>query len=158
MIGDTPKIKLPYPHPGQQAVRAASRRFNWLSAGRRWRKTTLAMAIAVEAAVTGQQIVWGAPTHDQVRIGWNETKQAAGGIFNFTVQRGMAEHPSSGGAIIYRSLDDPDNARGHTADGVVIDEVGDVKAAAWYEVLRPMLIDTGGWAWSMGTPLSLIHI
>jgi hypothetical protein len=110
------------------------------------------MAIAVEGAVSGQQIIWGAPTHDQVRIGWNETRQATGGIFNFTVQRGMAEYPNSGGAIIYRSLDDPDNARGHTADGVVIDEIGDVKQAAWYEVMRPMLIDTGGWMWGMGTP------
>jgi hypothetical protein len=110
------------------------------------------MAIAVEGAVNGQQIIWGAPTFDQVRIGWNETRQATGGIFNFTVQRGMAEYPRSGGAIIYRSLDDPDNARGHTADGVVIDEVGDVKQAAWYEVMRPMLIDTGGWLWGIGTP------
>ena len=152
MTGVTPKIRLPFPHPGQQAVRANARRFNWLSAGRRWRKTTLAMAIAVEGAVNGQQIIWGAPTFDQVRIGWNETKQAAGGIFNFTIQRGMAEYPKSGGSIIYRSLDDPDNARGHTADGVVIDEIGDVKQAAWYEVLRPMLIDTGGWMWGMGTP------
>ena len=152
MTGDTAKIRLPFPHPGQQAVRNEARRFNWLSAGRRWRKTTLAMAIAVEAAVDGEQIIWGAPTHDQVRIGWNETKQATGGIFTFNVQRGMAEYPPSGGAIIYRSLDDPDNARGHTADGVVIDEVGDVKQAAWYEVMRPMLIDTGGWMWGMGTP------
>jgi len=110
------------------------------------------MAIAVEGAINGQQIIWGAPTHDQVRIGWNETKQAAGGVFHFTIQRGMAEYPPSGGAIIYRSLDDPDNARGHTADGVVIDEIGDVKQAAWYEVMRPMLIDTGGWMWGIGTP------
>ena len=49
------------------------------------------------------------------------------------------------GRIVFRSLDNPDNARGHTADGVVIDEVGHIKPAAWYEVLRPMLIDTGGW-------------
>lgn len=152
MIGDTPKIRLPYPHNGQQTVRREARRFNWLSAGRRWRKTTLAMAIAVEGAIEGQRIIWGAPTFDQVRIGWNETRQAAGGVFEFTIQRMMAEYPQSGGAIIYRSLDDPDNARGHTADGVVIDEIGDVKQAAWYEVMRPMLIDTGGWMWGIGTP------
>jgi len=58
----------------------------------------------------------------------------------------------SGGKIVYRSLDNPDNARGHTAGGVVIDEAGDVKPEAWYEVLRPMLIDTNGWAWGIGTP------
>jgi hypothetical protein len=63
-----------------------------------------------------------------------------------------AEFPT-GGKVIFRSLDDPDNARGHTADGVVMDEAQKCKASAWYEVLRPMLIDTGGGAWLMGTPM-----
>jgi len=109
------------------------------------------MSIAVEDALAGKRIVWGAPTFDQVRIGWDETKRAAGGIFNFTQQRMTAESPT-GGSIIYRSLDDPDNARGHTADEVLIDEIGDVKPEAWFEVLRPMLIDSGGGFWGIGTP------
>ena len=145
-------IKLPYPHPGQQAVREQAERHNWLSAGRRWRKTTLIMSIAVETALEGKSVIWGAPTYDQVRIGWRETRKAAGGVFNFTQQRMTAECPSTGGYIIYRSLDDPDNVRGHTADRVLIDEAGMVKEAAWYEVLRPMLIDTGGGSWGVGTP------
>jgi hypothetical protein len=33
-----------------------------------------------------------------------------------------------------------------------MDEVADVNSAAWYEVLRPMLIDTRGEAWGVGTP------
>jgi len=111
----------------------------------------MVMSIAVEEAVKGKRILWGAPTFDQVRVGWDETRHAAGDVVKFTQQRMTAEFPT-GGIIIYRSLDDPDNARGHTADGVVIDEVGDVKEAAWYEVLRPMLIDNGGWAWFIGTP------
>lgn len=109
------------------------------------------MAIAVEAAAQGLPVVWGAPTYDQVRVGWDETRHAAGQVAHFVVQRMSAEFPT-GGVILFRSLDDPDNARGHTAAGVVIDEVGDVKPEAWYEVLRPMLIDTGGWAWMIGTP------
>ena len=110
------------------------------------------MAIAVEAAAASKQrIIWGAPTYDQVRIGWDETRHATGALARFTQQRMVADFPG-GGSILYRSLDDPDNARGHTADGVVIDEIGDVKPSAWYEVLRPMLIDTGGWLWGIGTP------
>lgn len=146
-----PTIRLPYPHPGQRVVRAQAQRFNWLAAGRRWRKTTLVMALAVEAACRGGQYIWGAPTFNQVRIGWQETVHAAGGVADFAIQRMTATFPG-GGQIIYRSLDNPDNARGYTADGVVVDEVGDVKPLAWYEVLRPMLIDTGGWAWLIGTP------
>jgi hypothetical protein len=62
----------------------------------------------------------------------------------------IAKFPNEG-AIIFRSLDNPDNARGHTADGVVIDEAADVNPAAWYEVMRPMLMDTNGWGWFIGT-------
>lgn len=145
------EIRLPYPHPGQQAVRREARRFNWLAAGRRWRKTTLVMAIAVEEAMRGKQILWCAPVFDQVRIGWTETKRAAATVAEFNQTRMTATFPG-GGVITYRSLDNPDNARGHTADGVVIDECGDVAEEAWYEVLRPMLMDTGGWAWGIGTP------
>ncbi len=144
-------IKLPYPHAGQQQVRQQARRFNWLAAGRRWRKTTMVMSIAVESAVRGRRIVWGAPTYNQVRIGFNETQKAAGGIADFNQSRMEVTFPT-GGAILYRSLDNPDNARGETADGVVIDECGDVTPSAWHEVLRPMLIDTGGWLWAIGTP------
>lgn len=109
------------------------------------------MAVAVEHALVGEQWLWGAPTIDQVRIGWDEARRAVGGYAKFTYQRRMAEFPG-GGRIIYRTLDDPDNARGHTADGLVVDEAADVKETAWYEVLRPMLIDTGGQAWLGGTP------
>ena len=109
------------------------------------------VSIAVEAAVEGNAILWGAPTFDQVRIGWNETRHAASGVAKFHLSTMTASFPN-GGVIVYRSLDDPDNARGHTADGVIIDEAGDVAERAWYEVCRPMLIDTHGWAWIVGTP------
>lgn len=112
------------------------------------------MAIAVEAAAAGKQIIWGAPTYDQTRVCWEETMHAAGEIAAFRDSRMTALFPN-GGRILYRSLDNPDNARGHTADGVVVDEAGDVAQTAWYEVLRPMLIDTGGWSWCVGTPHGL---
>jgi hypothetical protein len=54
--------------------------------------------------------------------------------------------------VTFRSLDNPDSARGHTASGIVLDETADIKPDAWLEVLRPMLIDTGGWLWAVGSP------
>jgi hypothetical protein len=86
-----------------------------------------------------------------VFTGWEEARKAAGTVAKFNVSRMEATFPG-GGRIIYRSLDDPDNARSKTADGIVIDESGDVVERAWLEVLRPMLIDTGGWLWAIGTP------
>ena len=49
-------------------------------------------------------------------------------------------------------MDDPDNARGHTADRVGFDEVADINPRAYYEVVRAMLMDTNGDLWGMGTP------
>jgi len=144
-------IRLPYPHQGQRLVRNEAKRFNWLSAGRRWRKTTLTMAIAVESAAQGKTIIWGAPTYDQVRIGFDETQKAAVGVADFNQSRMEAAFPNNG-KIMYRSLDKADNVRGHTADGVVMDEAAFIDKKAWNQVLRPMLIDTGGWAWAISTP------
>lgn len=155
MIGATTansRIKLPIPHAGQRHVLQHARRFNWLSAGRRWRKTTLAMSIVVEAAIRGGTYIWGAPTYDQVRIGMNEVRRALGGAGRLNLARMTADVPQTGGTIFFRSLDNPDNVRGYTADGVVMDEAAFIKSDAWLEVLRPMLIDTGGWAWGIGTP------
>lgn len=144
-------IILPFPHAGQRIVRSQARRFNLLAAGRRWRKTTLVMALTVEGALKTGRFIWGAPTYDQVTVAWEEMKQAARKVFDFNTSRMTVTAPN-GARVVFRSLDDPDNARGHTGDGVVMDECADVAESAWHEVLRPMLIDTNGWAWLIGTP------
>lgn len=101
----------------------------------------------MEAAAVGRQIVWGAPVYDQVRVGFIEAKKAIGNVGKENTTHLEITFPSTGGRILFRSLDDPDNVRGHTADGVVIDEAAMVNPSAWHDVLRPMLMDTQGWAW-----------
>jgi hypothetical protein len=129
-----------------------AKRFNVLAAGRRWRKTSLvSLQVAAMEALKGGQVVWGAPTYDQVRLGWEEIEKGARDVALFNGSTMSATFPS-GGRIIFRSLDDPDNARGFTANLICIDEAQDVEERAWYEVLRPMLMDTHGGAWLFGTP------
>lgn len=48
--------------------------------------------------------------------------------------------------------DHPDSYRGMYFDGVVLDEVGQIRPSAWYSVLRPSLSDRLGWAIFAGTP------
>lgn len=144
-------IRLPSPHPGQLAVRQQAGRHNRLAAGRRWFKTTLVMAILVENAVQGKRLMWCSPTVDQNRIAWDEAKHAAGGIADFRASEMIANFPNAG-QIIFRSLNDPDNARGWTLHGAAIDECADVKEEAYYEVVLPMLMTTGGFDWLLGTP------
>jgi len=127
-------------------------RFTWLSAGRRWRKTTLGVSLAVQKALQGRKVGWGAPTHDQVRIAWDEMYKAAGGTANFRIVRGEVVFPT-GGKVFFRSLDDPDNARGHTADDWIFDEVADIRATAYYDIVFPMLIENIDSTFlGMGTP------
>lgn len=146
------RIILPMPHAGQRHVLRNARRFNVVRAGRRWRKSSMAAAhVAIVNALQGQRWLWFAPTYDQVRIGWGEMKKAAGGVAYFNETRMEIRMPG-GGRITCRSLDNPDNARGHTADGVVFDEAQDIHPDAWSLVVRPMLLDTQGQAWFLFTP------
>lgn len=151
----TGEILLPTPHSGQREVLGALKRFNWISAGRRWRKTTMAIAHTIEKSACGARIGWGAPTYDQVRIAWDEAYRACGGVatVKFVQQRMTIYFTSSGGRILFRSLDDPDNARGHSADGWVFDEVADIKPVAYYDVIYPMLAENpSNWFIGIGTP------
>ena len=97
-------------------------------------------------------MLWAAPTYRQCRIGWGELYQAAGGIAKFNKAEMEVVVPPASGIISFVSLDIPNNARGKTARGVVIDEAAFVSPDAWYEVIRPMLSDCDGWALCMGTP------
>ena len=109
------------------------------------------MMLAGQAAIRGDLILWGAPTFGQCEIGWRELQRACGGGARFARNRMEVTFPS-GGTVTFRSLDDPDNARGLTAYGVVIDEAPLIQERAWYEVIRPIISDTDGWAFLMGTP------
>jgi len=60
--------------------------------------------------------------------------------------------PPGNGIVSFVPLDSPNNARGKTAFGCVIDEAGFIDGGAWYDVIRPMLSDCDGWALIMGTP------
>lgn len=54
--------------------------------------------------------------------------------------------------IYVGGADNPDALRGMYFDGVVLDEVGQIRPSAWYSVLRPALSDRMGWGIFAGTP------
>lgn len=144
------KIRLPMPHKGMTHVMRERKRFTQVIAGRRWRKTTLDVLVGADELIAGKTLIWGAPTYNQVRIGFNEMIKAFGGLADVNYSR--LELRFQKGLIYFRSLDNPDNARGLTADGAIIDEWPYINARAWHEIVRPMLIDTNGWALLNGTP------
>jgi len=123
-----PLTLLPPLHQGQRRVLGTTKRFNLLLAGRRWFKTSLAAQIALSSATRGKHILWGAPTEDQARIGFDWLNRITSGIAQTNLTRLQIRLPGDGW-IIFRSFHNPEYARGFTVDGVVIDEVADVQAA-----------------------------
>ena len=58
----------------------------------------------------------------------------------------------NGASIRLFGADYPDRLRGLGFDGVVMDEVAQMKPDTWPSVVRPALADRGGWAVFIGTP------
>jgi hypothetical protein len=58
--------------------------------------------------------------------------------------------------VLYGS-DDPDTLRGIYLDGCVIDEVAQMHANLWGEIIRPTLTDRKGWVVFIGTPKGHNH-
>lgn len=58
----------------------------------------------------------------------------------------------NGAQVRLFGADNPDSLRGLYFDGVVMDEVADMRAQVWGEIIRPALTDRLGWAIFIGTP------
>jgi hypothetical protein len=57
----------------------------------------------------------------------------------------------NGASVSLFGADKPDSLRGMYFDGVVLDEVADMKPETWGEILRPAIADRQGWALFIGT-------
>jgi hypothetical protein len=157
------------PHPTQLRLIEEQRRFKVVPAGRRSGKTERAKRFVIrECFRKPMPYFFAAPTRDQVkRIYWEDAK-----LLGFTqsipgVQVSESEltirYPH-GGSISLVGLDQPQRMEGVLWGGGVIDEIGDVKAEAWPENIKPAL-DTEdprfpghvAWCWLIGVPEGLNH-
>lgn len=149
----TLNVTLPKPHAGQKAVLRSKSRFRLVIAGRRWRKTSLAMMACVEYALShpNKRVLWASPVYSQAEIGMREALKAVAGAAAPNLSKMSLTFPT-GSQIIFRSTEREDSIRGETVDFAVLDEVADIPEGAWTEVIRPMLMDTRGRALFIGTP------
>lgn len=58
----------------------------------------------------------------------------------------------NGSRIRLFGADNPDALRGLYLDGVIMDEVADMRPRVWGEIVRPLLSDRKGWVVFIGTP------
>lgn len=149
------------PHTFQRHIhRAMARhRFGVMVCHRRFGKTVFAVNALIDAALRfpGRDGRFGyvAPYLKQAtQISWDYLKEYTAPLGERVKANETGKYVvfASGARIRLYGADNPDSLRGLYFDGVVVDEVADVKPNVWGEILRPALADRKGWALFIGTP------
>lgn len=140
-------------HQWQEVVVASPARFRVVCAGRRWGKSRMAAAIALDTALRGGRVWWVAPTAKLAAIGWRDLRRMAGKVPGVTVRLGDKSLAFTGGGVVeVRTAGEPGGLRGEGLDGLVYDEAAMGREESWSEELRPALADRAGWALFVSTP------
>lgn len=147
---------VPYEH--QRDAHAKRKRFSVLVWHRRAGKTVFAIMELILAALAckrerGRFAYVGPLLGEAKDAAWEYLKHYTAGIPGRTVNESelWVKFPNGARVRVY-GADNPDALRGGYFDGVVPDEVAQMKPEVWGEVVRPMLADRQGWALFIGTP------
>ena len=162
-MSDANVVDLGYrPRQWQRICHMERKRFTVLALHRRAGKTELAIMELVDKALRFDKplglFFYIAPFLKQAKaITWARLKQRLAPM----IQRKLVEvsevdlsvtFPHNGATIRIFGADNPDAMRGVRLDGVVIDEVAQIKPTVWIDIIQPALSDRKGWALFIGTP------
>lgn len=155
------KVVIPYrPRFPQDEIhkQLETHRFCVLVAHRRLGKTVLSVNHLIKRAITDRKergmYAYLAPFRNQAeQIAWGYLKHYTSQIPAISInEQKLSILLPNGATILIFGADNPDALRGMYFDGVVIDEVAQIKPTLWGEVIRPALSDRKGWAAFIGTP------
>ena len=160
------ELEVPYqPRPWQAECHRKARRFKVLALHRRAGKTELAIMQLIHNAVKCRLdlgfFVYIAPFLKQAKaIAWARLKQkcdvlARTGAIDINESELLVTFKHNGASIRLFGADNPDALRGVRLDGVVIDEVANIKPEVWNDIIQPALSDRKGWALFIGTPAGI---
>ena len=134
------------------------KRFSVLVCHRRFGKTVLCVNVLLHEAMSCKlnngRYAYVAPLYRQAKtVAWSYFKmytQAIPGV-KYNESELWVEFPNGARVTLY-GADNPDSLRGMYLDGVVLDEVADMRPNTWTEVIRPIIADRKGWVIFIGTP------
>ena len=136
-------------------------RFVVLPAGRRSRKTLNSKRnVFFEAMMNANaKYFHGAPTRQQAKdIFWKDLKNYTRPFRSIPPNETELKITLFNGTEIHViGLDRPERIEGQPWNGCHITEFGNTKPGAWGENIRPLLSDTGGFAWLDGVPEGRNH-
>jgi len=155
-------VRMDYePRDWQREVHEQLRRFSVLVVHRRGGKTVLAVNLLIEGALrtkkTMARFAYIAPFLKQARsVSWDYVRYYCRNIPGCSFNDGLMQVSFANGArLTLYGADNPDALRGMYFDGVVMDEVADMRPNVWWEIVRPALTDRLGWCLFIGTPKGL---
>lgn len=153
------RIEIPYtPWPHQRDAHEKRKRFTVLVWHRRAGKTVFAVVEAILAALSTQveraRFAYVAPFYRQAKaVAWEYLKHYARPVPGTEIlEAELTVRFANGASVRLFGADNPDSLRGLYFDGVVLDEVADMRPEVWGEIVRPALTDRQGWALFIGTP------
>ena len=155
------KNKIPFPvgaQGDQERFYLLNSRFSVGVIGRQYGKTTLAqyrMTLRIISERKPYSVYWWiSPTIAQARVVFKRyIRLYADCILPKSVNRTYQEvQLLTGATIAFKGSDKPDNLRGESLNGAILDECGQMKEEVWSEIIRPMLGTTNGWVDFIGTP------
>lgn len=133
-------------------------RFSVLVAHRRFGKTFGIVNQIIKRALLFERgdgrFGYVAPFRNQAKaIAWDYLKRYTAVVPNVRYNEGdLSVDMPNGSRIRLFGADNADALRGLYFDGLVVDEMADIKPEVWGEILRPALADRKGWCIFIGTP------
>ena len=154
-------VTIPYKPRWYQAKLAKelrSHRFSVVVMHRRAGKTVLVITHMLLTALATKRpnAMYGyvAPFRNQAKaIAWGLLKHFSAPLPGIQINESELSITLHNGAVLrVFGADNADALRGLRFDGVILDEVADMRPDVWQEVVRPALSDRRGWAVFIGTP------
>lgn len=142
-------------HENQARVFHDEHIYRVLVAGRKFGKSTLALAELLRAVKTKKNVAYIAPTYKMARNTlWLDhiSKFVPSNMYEDKHETDLRLTFSEGHMITLYGADNPDRLRGLNLDFVVLDECADIKPSTWEQVIEPNLLATKGRALFIGTP------
>ena len=156
-------ITLDYtPRAWQKECHVKKQRFSVYALHRRSGKTELAIMELIDKAIkTDKELamfVYVAPFLRQAKaIAWARLKQKIeplrrNSVIDINEGELSVRFKHNGAIIRLFGGDNPDAMRGLRLDGIVMDEVAQLKNELWTDIVQPALSDRLGWSIFIGTP------
>lgn len=128
-----------------------------LCCGRRWRKTSLASALAIKWISEGQPGFYVAPTYEHTSVAWRFIKGLGSQIPGCDISESHMRLSLGAGWVQMKSADREASLRSEGPGFVIVDEAAHIKnlQERWEQELRPALSDRKGRAVFPSTPNGL---